>query len=373
MGRKARKMDSTSIQVRLRKNTFQLGSAVAASAGWVAVVFLLHTVGISLEAQQPVPSNPTNAALATFQAFVNGEVPVKEAVVYRKITRADGTLVNQEWWRFGYQENTWYVQRLEPDKANPSKLVPLWDHEVFGASITHVWTVSDKTVNVAAKQSATGSVPDRHGAFPRSLMIEALSLGLPRRLDVPTIGDAPIGWDGLEFQTVVGSKRDEKGAVLATSNLAGKLSLGDNRLPASAEYPGVDAFPAGSVTCEYNSDTEGVPAVFIVRNSGTEFRYEFISLELGSNDLNGTDGYVPSLFADMKLERLITLYTNDKPYSVIHGKIRPAFGAQKIVGEHRSRIGLIILVTLAAASAIILALWYRRSEQERKTKQQQQP
>ncbi len=351
-----------------------------ASAG-AAVVVGVAIFGTTLaQSPTPAPSTPrtgqvsasgtANAKLAVFQDFVNGDVPVKEAVVYRKISKPDGTIVNQEWWRFGYQENTWYAQRLQPATNNPPNLVPLWDHEVCGASFTHLWIIDDRNIHVAAKQFAAGSIPDSHGGFPRNLMFCALSLGLPRRLDQPTIRDAPIEWDGLEFRTVVGSKRDPRGAVLASSLLEGKLALGENGLPASAEYPSVGQFPGGSVTYEYRPETQGVPAIFTHKGLGREYRYEFVSLELGTNDLTQTEGYVPSLFADLRLDRHITVWTNDKDYSLIHGKLDPAFGARHIVGEHPKRSGPMVLISLAAASATILALWYRRSEKEKQTKEQ---
>ncbi len=373
VGRKARKMDSTSIHVQLRKNPFQAGSAVAANVGWVAVLFLLHTVGNSLEAQQFVPSNTTNAGLATFQAFVNGELPVKEAVVYRKITRADGTLVNQEWWRFGYQENTWYVERLEPDKDDAPTLVPLWDREVFGASFTHVWTVSDKNIHVAARDFGAGGVPDTHGGFPRGLLFSALSLGLPRNSMVSNIEAALIKWDGLEFLSVWGRKTEPTG-VLREIVRNGKLALGDDGFPVSAEFPDIPEVPGGFVRYEYNHDVRGIPGSFTARYNGEdmEYRYEFLSLTFGTNDLTQTDGYVPSLFADLALARSVMIWTNDKPYSVMQGKLQPAFGA-RVLGRHPKRSGLIILTSLAVASAVILALWYWRSEKKHKHHHQQQP
>lgn len=359
-------MDSTSIQVQLRKNPFQAGSAVAANAGCVAALFLLHTVGTSLEAQQLVPSNTTNAGLATFQAFVNGEVPVKEAVVYRKITRADGTLVNQEWWRFGYQENTWYVERLEPDKDDASTLVPLWDREVFGASFTHVWTVSDKNIHVAARDFGAGGVPDTHGGFPRGLLFSALSLGLPRNSMVSNIEDALIKWDGLEFLSVWGRKTDPAG-VLRDIVRKGRLSLGDDGFPASAEFPDIPEIAGGFVTYKYGAGTPGIPTVFTAKYSDNDlqYQYQFVSLNLGTNDLTQTGGYVPSLFADLSLERRITVWTNDKPYSLIQGKLQPAFGGRVVTQTSKSG-GLFILISVALATAILLALWHRRSERKEK-------
>jgi len=83
----------------------------------------------------------TTARLATFQKFVNGEVPVKEAVVYRELSKTNGTVLNREWWRLGYQNDTWFVQRLIPVATNSSHLVPR--DAICGASFAQLWTVSE--------------------------------------------------------------------------------------------------------------------------------------------------------------------------------------------------------------------------------------
>jgi hypothetical protein len=296
---------------------------------------------------------------------VNGEVPVKEAVVYRKITRADGSLVNQEWWRFGWQRNTWFAERLQPEAADSLKLVPIPNSVVCGASYTHVWSVSEKNIHVAAKDFGLGSKPDTYGGFQRNLMFSALSLGLPRRLDFPTLDDAQIGWNGLEFRTIVGNKHDQSGAVLSTSSLEGRLILRDDGLPRSAESPSIDGVSESSVLYEYESNTAGIPSIFTLKRRGWAYRYQFISCELGTNAVEQTGGFVPSQFADLKSAQYVTVWTNDKPYSVIDGNLRAAFGA-RIVGEKPKWNGLLILISLAVGAAIILTLWYRRSEREKR-------
>jgi hypothetical protein len=75
-----------------------------------------------------------DAAPATFQKFVNGEVPVKEAIVYRELSDTiSGKVLNKEWWRFGYQNDSWFVQRLKPDTNDSSKLIPI-NSDIYGAS-----------------------------------------------------------------------------------------------------------------------------------------------------------------------------------------------------------------------------------------------
>lgn len=288
---------------------------------------ILGALFLFLAAASGICGQPTDARLANFQKFVNAELPVKEAVVhreYRELSNPSHTAPNHEWWRFGYQNGTWFVQRLKPDATNSARLVPK-DSTVCGASFAQFWIVSDQNLCLAAKDVAAGSLPDKASAVARSLMIEALSLGVPRKLNLLNLADAPVAWNGLEFDTIVGSKHDNRGAVLATAPLQGRLKLGDNGLPALAEYPGVGQFFGGSVTYEYAPDTIGLPKSFTVGYSNALIRCEFLSLTLGTNELAGTDGYVPSQFADMNLKRIVKLYTNGLGYDQRDGKLYPSF------------------------------------------------
>ncbi len=170
---------------RLRRARCRASSIIVAAIAALALFGAAHAAQSSIPAVatptagQGSTANTANAKLALFQDFVNGNVPVKEAVVYRKITKPDGTMVNQEWWRFGCQGSTWYVQRLRPDTNNPSSLVPLGGHQVGGASYTHLWIIDDRNVHLAAKESAEGSLLTKAG-LP-TLLQTALSLGLPRK------------------------------------------------------------------------------------------------------------------------------------------------------------------------------------------------
>jgi len=288
---------------------------------WFGALLLLLTVASG------ICGHATDARLVTFQKFVNAEVPVKEAVVFREyqdLSNSNHPKLNKEWWRFAYQNNTWFVERLNPDATNPARLVPV-DSNVWGASLAQFWQVSDKNLNLATKEVAAGSVPDTGSTFSRSLMFEALSLGVPRELSRLNIADAAVAWNGLEFNTVVESKHDHRGTVLATAPIRGRLKLGGNGLPALAEYPGVGQLPGGSVTYEYAPDTTGIPKSFTVAYASARLRCEFLSLILGTNEVAGTDGYVPSQFADMDLKRIVTVYTNGLGYELRDGKFYPSF------------------------------------------------
>jgi len=329
---------------------------------------LLCVLLLFLAAASRICGQPTNARLATFQKFVNAELPVKEAVMhreYRELSSTNHIAPNHEWWRFGYQNGTWFVQRLKPDATNSARLVPN-DSSVCGASFAQFWMVSDKYLYLAAKNVAAGSVPDKSGAFRRTLMIEALSLGVPRELNLLNLAEAPVAWNGLEFDTIVGSIHDSRGAVLATAPLRGRLKLGDNGLPALAEYPGVGQFSGGSVTYEYAPDTVGIPERFTVRYSNTLLRCEFLSLTLGPNELAGTDGYVPSQFADMKLKRLVKLYTNGLGYEQRDGKLYPSFSppapklgepAPELSGTHWLNAATPLTLATLHGKVVLLEFW----------------
>ncbi len=318
------------------------------------------------ETKPVLSAGATNARLALFQDFVNGQVPVKKAVVYRKISKPDGMIINQDWWCFGYQDNTWYAERLKPATNDPTKLVPLSHDVICGASFTHLWTISDQNIHVAAKPFAAGGTPDRYGATVRNPMQASISLGLPRRLDKLELSDAPIEWDGLRFRTVRYEGLGGNGVGI-TVTLDGDVTLDANGLPAVARWSETHGYTGGSVFYEYGPDTQGIPTAFVCKytKEALSYRYEFLSLTLGTNDLSETEGYVPSLFTDLKQERQVTIWTNNQDYSLINGKLVSGARPAHVYGEGPKQTGVIILISLAAVASTILALWYRRSKKER--------
>jgi peroxiredoxin len=266
----------------------------------------------------------TSAGLALFQQFVNGQVPVKEAVVYREISNNNGKVLNKEWWQFAYQNDSWFVQRLIPDATNSAKLIPR-DSTIYGASFKQLWMISDQNLAAVGKDVATGSLPAKN-LFYRTLIFSALSLGIPRQSDALSITDAPVKWNSLEFNSVIVSQRDKMGTAMATAPLQGQLIQGNNGCPVSAVYPEIGQYPGGEVTYEYEpSDATGIPKSFVEQYGNEKCRYEFLSLKLGEDNFMATNGYVPSLFADMTLKRIVTQYTNGLAYEQRDGKSYPSF------------------------------------------------
>lgn len=288
----------------------------------IFITFLTSTIAVSA-----MCGTTPDPRIATFQKFVNGEVPIKESIVKRTITDNGDKHVHREWYRFGCQDNgeTFYVQLLEPDKQDPSKLVPVAGNTVCGASLTQLWTISDGNIHSANRTNASGSVPDTFGSLYRNMMHSALSLGVPRLYDAQTIQELRVEWNSLAFTTKAYFKEDRKDSVAQIVTKKGQLKIGTNGLPASIDFQTLDQSPNPTVTYQYSAESTGIPTVFIVKYPGTELRYEFLSLDLGTNDLSATGGYMPSLFADPKQERIISRWTNDLDYTVIDGKTTPSF------------------------------------------------
>jgi thiol-disulfide isomerase/thioredoxin len=276
-----------------------------------------------------VSGQEQNQKLVTFEQFVNGSVPIKEAVIVRELCKTNGAVLEKEAWRFGLQNETWYFQRLRPDSVNSSMPLPAVDTLVSGASTAELWIVDDQNLQIVAKNVASGSLPYRHSEMCYNYILSAISLGVPRKLDVMSPSESPVRWTGLQFDSAVVSKRDRNHKEIATSKLTGQVRLGTNGLPALVTYPQTGQYPAGAVNYEYAPDTVGIPNAFTAKYADEIFHYKFVSLVLGSNDLAQTKGYTPSLFADMTRKRRVYFYTNDLPYEQRDGKSYPSFHATR--------------------------------------------
>jgi hypothetical protein len=306
----------------------------------------------------------SNPALEAFRWFVNGEEPVEEAVVYRRITKPDGQLVNEEWFRFGCQGDSWYAERLVPDPEEPTNLVAHPTTGICGASLKYLWAVGHEDIHLAEKTFASGSRPEGYTSMPVNFMQHAMTLGLP----VPHNGIGHIRWDGLSFTVRSESGYKRPGVPAETNTVKGTLTLGPDGLPVSAEYPGVGKSKGAVVSYEYNSTNTVLPTVFTTKFDGAPspvFRWEFLSLKLGKADLQATGGYVPKMFADLTIPRRITFWTNSAQYSLINNRLVPGF-----LTSHPKRTGSLIMIALGCAVAAFLALWYWRSKRNNRTTQQ---
>ena len=220
-------------------------------------------VGIYLLLSACAYAQPTNDKLLTFQKFVNGEIPIKEAIVYRTIAKTNGIVFNEQWWRFACQEGTWYCQQLKPDDSNPTNWISTALSQVCGESYTSFWKINDAMIGVADKKFAHGS--DLDYLPERFLLFEALSLGIPRITQVFQVQDAYIEWHSLKYRSIVVSKRDKENKHITKSPVEGQLVLGADGAPILSEHPEVGIFPSGKTFYYYTSLADGIPTEFISR------------------------------------------------------------------------------------------------------------
>ncbi len=290
------------------------------------------------------PGAPSGSEAETFKEFVNGRVPIKEAVVYRAISGNDGALKNEDWWRFGYELGNWYVERLQPDPTNKLALVPKGRKQVYGASSSNLWAVSEQDLHLAVRSAGTNSMLD-HNRSHRNMMFAALSLGVPRNLNVQTVEDSQIVWRGWNFSTFV--------VVSGTpaKPVAGWVRTNPDGLPASAEYRSEDGAINGLVDYEYGDDHQAIPLVFTARYDNARYRYEFLSLKLGVSDPPQSGGYTPEQFADLKRERHVTIWSNSTPHSLINSNLVSAAAV-----NHGQKSRLIILALLVCVSVLFLVI-----------------
>lgn len=71
---------------------------------------------------RPLEADDLSVRFEEFKSFIHGDINVREAVVYRRISTLEGNLINQEWYRFGFQKETWFAQRLKPSFNDPKQL-----------------------------------------------------------------------------------------------------------------------------------------------------------------------------------------------------------------------------------------------------------
>jgi len=304
---------------------------------WAALIL---SAAVALLAGLPAAGQTLNTNFELFKQFIVGQVPVREAVVYRTVTR-EGKLVNEEWFRFAYQPgDTWFVQRLIPDASITNSLVPR-DDIIVGASTTTRWNLGAKVMEVVDKAYASGSNPEKFGAFYSSLVYGIMNLQLP----------VPVEWHGLEFTTAQGA--------------TGQITL-DNGRPVEAKW--TVKRPGGTngerdvnwSRYDYVGSSNGLPRAFTLADSRFTFEYRFVSLALGADPNVGTNGYIPAMFSPA-LKESVMFWTNDQSYFLAGGllqstKLPP--GARVYTGERRvwPLLVLVGVALIAAPGLIFLAV-----------------
>lgn len=282
-------------------------------------------------------SSPPESDFATFQKFVNGEIPIKEAVVHRTLMK--GKLVNSQRWRFSLQDGgkSWYVQNLE-SQYNPN-------HTTCGASLAQLWVVGDKALDVGDKACAEGSGPYKMTRFERSLLWRAVSLGLPCEQDALQV--PPVKWMGSRFEAM--KTVPITGQEKSISQMAhGEVKLKDGR-------PSETVDESGRVIATYEYEDAGpIPKAWIAY--GGEVRIEFERLELGTNALCGEEGFLPGSFAT-SFNLLCSIWTNDVEYNVKQSGLWRASG---VVQPRKT--GSMAMIAIVAVTFSGVCLYYMRTK-----------
>ncbi|MHB9006263.1 MAG: hypothetical protein ACYDC1_04980 [Limisphaerales bacterium] len=316
---------------------------------WLGRTCDLWMLCLALQAAAADESNP---ALKLFQQFSNGQMPIEEAIVYRRI---GGSFTNESWLRFGFQTNTWYGQWVKPDPANAGQFVPV-DSRMQGASHSHFWLFSDDNIHLVPLDNAKDSTPWEFCKISWSMIRQALSFGVP----MPHDGVGGIHWDGPRFESRTITEFDQTWTPLETNVVRGVLVLGPDGRPRSTEYTAKDQRLNSVVTYEYAPDSQGLPRVFTETkvNGDSTWRFEFLALKMGAVDLSQTDGYVPSLFADMTLPRKTAVWSHEKVWYVEGDELKPGFGFEPYRPPNSSAPW--VLGAVALVLTLFLARWLLR-------------
>ncbi len=312
----------------------------------VCVVILFHSDRLLAR------DSEANKRMTLFEQFTRGEIPIREAVVYREAQKPDGTVFNREWVKFSFQAAgaTYYIQRLAPSTNDPSKLVSAGANRTWGASMTHLWVITDTDVHVVEKTVAAGSGPKQNSDFGINFMEGAISLGIPHT------ALESLSWRESAFTTEM-AQTGLNGEGVRTNRIFGERIVNEAGYTLECRVPKSGSFEAEEIIYAYNGVTNGLPSSFKERvaGGGDQFVWTFLSLELGQADLNETAGYVPTMFAAANLVRHPTIWTNQHSYTVFEAGTAPDFKAGNPQGVARG-----VFAGCALAVITISALWLRR-------------
>lgn len=303
----------------------------------------------------PATAVETNSHLATLLQFANGKIPISEAIVYRELSNTNGAVLNQEWWQTGYQGETWYVMRLKPDTNATSGFVLAPPRQmIYGASYTHLWTVSDENIHVAEKQHAADSFLDKAGISHKDLLSQTLELGLPIEAEalVSIAETDPV--INISFLSNIETNSSNWKASVHTDAM-GRANV--IRSPPDLKIP-----PRFLIGYEYSDSTSSIPQTIKFQSGAHLFVWQFLSLKIGQTDLKASGGYVPKSFiTDLHKARSVNLWTNDQSHFLAaSGDFLPGFESDK---QTRTTFGTLIILSVAFTAVIISVLvWKKRKE-----------
>lgn len=296
-----------------------------------------------------------NGNLEFFQRFTTGKEPIKEAVVFRKLSTSTGKLINQEWLRFGLQGDSWYVEQLVPENATSTNLIHKPSSSICGRSYTDIWTVNERTLHMVDPDYREGSVPNNYGKPFRAMMNEFIALGIPSiNTAAGTAWHGPdITWNGTSFSSLIVNTSSNS---FVTNRITGHVITNNNGVVTSAA---LDEDKDSVIDYQYNSKESKAPTVIVCSSKNTNALvsvYEFVIITMGEEHFKDGLGYVPAIFVTNSPERNANIWTNRQSYTITTNGLR----ANNIPSPRN--IGSSVFGCVAIITTIFLAVWLKRKK-----------
>ncbi len=319
---------------------FLLPPALLNSASLLLALWCVAPVSRANGAPPPV-SQMANTNFEFFKKFVNGQVPIKEGMMYRTLWK-NGRVVNREQWLFSLQDGgrSWYVYNVTFNRG----------HQTMGASLTQLWCVGDKLVDVVDKTRAKGSTVYDGGFVMRGFLREAVSLGIP--FEDMTVEMKPVKWTGTHFESL---RRAGVGPRSVIRVAHGKVRLRDGR-------PSELVDDHGRITAIYEYQDMGpIPRAWTQTVGPYVVRDELVRLELGTNALCGARGFLPGSFA-RSANLLCFVETNGATYAVTE---RGLWNTADRVKASPRTTGSVAMIAIVVAAFSALFAYYIIQKKER--------
>lgn len=253
-----------------------------------------------------------------FQRFVSAATPVAEMIHAVGVVR--GQITNWSYVVFGWQERTFYCQRLAP---NTNGVGDPWipTSGIVGASFTHVWSIGQLGINIAEK---THSLPTlAHINNPMDLASRDLRrILMDMSLGLTLCDNETIEWHGRDSFTA--RPRQFPDQPPRSVMIEGKITAHAETGPAEILYWSRDA-PGVTNIVRYAYDKsihQSLPHRYwrSISESGKGERLvaenRILRVDTSMTNLEDTGGYVPSLFAAGVSRRFVNIFTNDVMYSL---------------------------------------------------------
>ena len=290
--------------------------------------------------------------LETYKEWVNGEIPIREAVVHYQSFMSN-RVVSEDWFRFGIQARTFYFERLIPaDPLTKTNLVRR--KNVLGYSRSHVWNATEEGVSIAELRLPPLDLACPTNSPEQSLLPCAQIAKAAHTLGLTSAKYGQVVWrDDGTFTAPTYTTENNKGVIEGVVNHMG---------PSGPEVVGVNHSVYGQFELRYAYAPSGSIESFTRFRGGVlEAKWTFKVLLTGVVNLAATDGYVPSLFLMNGRKRDALFWTNNVAYNLANDGT--FFQVSTADSSLRKRV-FPYLIALAASIVLIgLILILRRKYQ----------